>query len=101
MASQNNGFLQSIFYAGLTTGKIIVVENCPQLVILSFKGHNKNNATPMWDGVCRIMRCEYSVAEYRQQETRRDGRADDAGHIGPHGVHQQPVPGIGSLALDL
>ena len=41
------------------------------------------------------------LAEYAQQEACGDGGADDAGHVGAHGVHQQEVGGVGLLAFQV
>src|SRR5699024_6921072 len=41
------------------------------------------------------------LAEQRHQYAGGDGGADDAGHIGTHGVHQQEVAGVGLLPLHL
>ena len=38
------------------------------------------------------------LAEHGQQEAGRDGGADNAGHVGTHGVHQQEVGGVVLLA---
>ena len=45
--------------------------------------------------------CRALAAEDRQQEAGRDGGADDAGHVGAHGVHQQEVGGVLLLAHHL
>ena len=39
------------------------------------------------------------AAEDAQQETCSDGGADNASHVGAHGVHQQEVGRIGLLAF--
>lgn len=36
------------------------------------------------------------LTEEGNQNARRNGGADDAGHIGTHGVHQEEVAGIAS-----
>ena len=47
------------------------------------------------DGAEIFRKC---LAEDVDKDTSSDGRADDAGHVGAHGVHQQEVGGVLALA---